>query len=243
VDLFNLLKPRDKGLISQPSHGGDDAADEYSHADNREMGFAHRSLAAQLRTMTRTLRIALLVIAAMPALLAHPGHGETGFVAGVAHPLTGFDHLLAMVAVGLLGVRCGGKALWALPITFLMGMLLGGVVSMVGVGMPIAEWGIALSILVFGVMLALVTAPNPWLAGGVIGAFALMHGHAHAADMHHQLSFAWYACGFLLASALLHASGILGGLWLKRLQGASLLRLSGVGIAACSSVFLVELFR
>ncbi len=191
---------------------------------------------------TRTVRIALLLGLGLP-LPAHPGHGAGGFASGALHPLTGVDHLLAMVAVGLLAVRLGGRALWALPLAFLGSMLLGGIAAQLGVPMPYAEWGIAASVLVFGLLVAIARAPAPLLAASVISLGGLLHGHAHAAEMAANQAFLLYACGFLLVTALLHSAGILGGVALQRLRASGLIRVSGAVIAAASVVLAVQLLR
>lgn len=186
-------------------------------------------------------RIALLTLVASPALLAHPGHGDTGLVAGAMHPLLGWDHLLAMVAVGLMAVRCGGRALWGLPLLFMASMLVGGLLALAGVPMPGAEWGIAASVLVFGVIVALAHPPHVALAGAIVALFALLHGHAHAAEMHADQQFALYAAGFLASTAVLHAAGVLGGLALTRVGSVGAVRLTGAGIAACSGFLVIGL--
>jgi urease accessory protein len=133
--------------------------------------------------MTKYLTTGALLACTMSPLLAHPGHGESGFVAGLVHPLTGLDHLLAMVAVGILGVRCGGRALWLVPLTFMFFMVVGGMLATVGMPLPGADWGIAASVLVFGLMAAIASTPRSWVACLVVGSFALLHGHTHVAEM------------------------------------------------------------
>ena len=186
--------------------------------------------------MRKALAPIALLAAAAPALLAHPGHDGTGFTAGVAHPLLGLDHLLAMVAVGLMAVRCAGapdgdrRALWQVPAAFLAAMGLGGLLAVAGVPLPGAEWGIALSVLVFGVMVALANAPRTGLACAVAALFAVMHGHAHVAGMG-GASVATYIGGFLLTTGLLHAGGVLGGWWLAQSPRQAVLRLAGAAVA------------
>jgi urease accessory protein len=196
-----------------------------------------------MRMPSRLVRVSLVLAACAPVLMAHPGHGETGFVAGVAHPLLGWDHLLAMVTVGLLAARLGGAALWQLPASFLGCMLLGGLLGFAGMPLGFAEWGIALSVLVFGAMLALGTPPSRSLAMAVIGVFALLHGHAHAAEMAPGASCAAYAGGFVLATAMLHLLGLCTGILLRRTGQLSVLRLSGVVISASSLALVVDLLR
>jgi len=143
-----------------------------------------------------------------PALaFAHPGHGEHGIVAGVLHPLTGIDHLLAMLAVGLWAAQQTGKARWALPATFVGTMLLGGVLGFEGLQLPGLESGIAASVLALGLAVALAIRPPVALAVGATALFALFHGVAHGLELP-EMSSPWaYAAGFVAATAALHAVG------------------------------------
>jgi urease accessory protein len=131
-----------------------------------------------------------------------------GFLQGVSHPLTGIEHLCPMIAVGLWAAQTGGRAIWAVPLAFVSVMLLGGAFGMAGVHLPFAEVGIALSALSLGVFIAAaVRFPLP-ASILVVGLFALCHGHAHGAEMPASASALGYACGFALATALLHIVGI-----------------------------------
>lgn len=185
-----------------------------------------------------------LVPALAPTLaFAHTGVGAThGFEHGFMHPLTGLDHLLAMVAVGLLAARLGGRALWAVPGSFLALMLVGGGLGMAGLDLPYVEIAIALSVVVLGGAVAL-GAPLPLAAAMTLaGAFALFHGHAHGAEMPEDSSGLAYAAGFLLATALLHLAGIGLGIGIGRLdkvQGV-IARGAGAAIALAGAVILVQ---
>src|SRR6185369_17277594 len=122
-----------------------------------------------------TLLIAALVLTPMLAQ-AHPNHGTAGFASGLAHPLTGFDHLLAMVAVGLWAVQLGGRAVWTVPLTFVSVMTFGAVWGMSGIALPFVETGILASVLILGVLIA-ASVRMPLLASAaVVGVFALVHG-------------------------------------------------------------------
>lgn len=199
-----------------------------------------------VRPMRNHLVPTAILLAAAPVLFAHPGHGESGFEAGTAHPILEADHLLAMVAVGLMAVRCakrdGGSAhaLWQVPATFMGTMLLGGLMALAGVPLPGVEWGIALSVLVFGALVALGTAPRTWVACAVAGLFALLHGHAHVAEMG-GVSVASYMGGFLLSTALLHAAGVAGGWWIARAFNQAPVRLAGASLALASAALFVNL--
>jgi urease accessory protein len=164
------------------------------------------------------LRIAATVIllAFASPVFAHTGHGASGFMHGVAHPLGGIDHVLAMVSVGLYAAMLGGRALWLTPAAFLGAMALGGVLGMTGYGLPYTEIGIAVSVIVLG--LAVASRMNlPTLAAmALAGVFAIFHGHAHGTEMPQPLSGYEYAAGFLLATALLHGVGIAFGIFSAR---------------------------
>lgn len=143
------------------------------------------------------------------AALAHPGHGEAGGLAqGFLHPLGGADHVLAMVAVGLLAALAGGRALWALPLAFLAMMTLGAGLGMAGVALPYAEIGIGLSVVAFGLALALRVAAPLAAPMALVGGFAVFHGLAHGAEMPEDASGLAYGFGFLAATAALHLAGI-----------------------------------
>src|SRR5262245_22655719 len=131
------------------------------------------------RTAT-ALSLALLPTAAS----AHVGFGDTnGFVQGFMHPISGIDHLLAMVAVGLFAARLGGNAKWVVPLTFVLVMTLTGVLGMTGVSIPFVEIGIALSVIVLGLAVASQSGLPLTVAVALVGFFAIFHGHAHGAEM------------------------------------------------------------
>ena len=165
-------------------------------------------------------------------------------MAGATHPMLGFDHLLAMVAVGLMGVRCALRpsgsrhALWQVPASFMGALLVGGLLAVGGVPMPLAEWGIALSVLVFGVIVALTHAPKTSVACAVAASFALLHGHAHVAEMSGTsmtiFSVTGYLSGVLLMTVMLHALGVAAGWWLAKSWQQSGIRAMGMGVALAS---------
>lgn len=196
--------------------------------------------------MQRSVRaglLALLPILAPSLAFAHTGVGAThGFEHGFLHPLTGLDHMLAMVAVGLLAARIGGRALWAVPASFLLLMLAGGALGMAGLDLPYVEIAIALSVVVLGGAVALGASLPLAAAMTLAGGFALFHGHAHGSEMPETMSGLSYAAGFLAATALLHLSGIALGLGIGRLdkvQGV-LARATGAAIALTGAVILVQ---
>ncbi|MCJ2108461.1 HupE/UreJ family protein [Methylobacterium sp. E-041] len=165
--------------------------------------------------MKRLAALALPALVLLPqAALAHPGHGEAaGLVHGFLHPVSGADHVLAMVAVGLLAALRGGRALWALPAAFLALMAAGAGLGMAGVevsglGLPVAETGIALSVVAFGLAAAFGLRLPVAALGALVGGFAAFHGYAHGAEMPETASGLVYSLGFLAGTALLHAAGL-----------------------------------
>ena len=187
--------------------------------------------------------IAALAVALAPAIAsAHTGiGGTTGFLHGFWHPIGGIDHVLAMVAVGLLAGQLGGRALWAVPATFVAVMAAGGALGMAGVALPAVEVGIALSVLVLGLV---VLAGRRWplgLAMALVAVFAVFHGHAHGSEMPVDASGLRYGLGFMLATALLHLAGIGLGIGLGHLaatRGGRLTQASGAAIALAGVVLL-----
>lgn len=184
-----------------------------------------------------TLLRALFVVlgALLPSFAyAHAGIGEaSGFVHGLTHPASGLDHVCAMLAVGLWAAQTGGRFVWAVPLTFVSVMALGGVLPGLGVSLPFVEQGIVLSVLLLGVLIAASVRLPLWLGSSMVGLFALWHGHAHGAEMPALASGMAYALGFMLATALLHIVGIASGLGMQRLSRERVIRAAGASIALC----------
>ena len=182
--------------------------------------------------MRRTLLLALLLAAASGAS-AHVGHGSggSGFPGGFLHPITGIDHLAAMVAVGLWGAQLRAPALWLLPVTFPMIMALGAFLGLLGMPLPAVEAGVALSGVVLGACVALALRPPLWLALGIVAVFGFLHGHAHGTAIPLEGSPLSFGAGFVAATGLLHLAGILIGLLLRWPRGALVVRGGGVAIA------------
>jgi urease accessory protein len=174
-------------------------------------------------------------LAFLPALLlstpalAHPGHGAEGFAAGLAHPLMGLDHVLAMVAVGLWAAMRGGKAMWAWPLAFVGGMVTGFLLTQSGIALPALETMIAGTLIGLGGALALGLAAPVALGAGLIGLFGALHGFAHGLEIHGAMLP--FAAGFTLATAALHGLGLALGLAAARLASLPLLRIAGGGVA------------
>ncbi|GAB2179104.1 HupE/UreJ family protein [Dongia sp. agr-C8] len=182
------------------------------------------------------------VAALLPtAAWAHVGAGSTaGFVHGFVHPVTGVDHVLAMVAVGMFAANLGGRALWAVPLSFVSVMAVGGALGIAGIGLPFVEAGIAASVMILGLAVALQWKWPVAAAMALVGIFAVFHGHAHGAEMPHGASGLEYGLGFVLATALLHGVGLGLGIGIARFGwaysprmirfGGDAMAVAGVGI-------------
>ncbi len=179
------------------------------------------------------MAIALMSLAGTAA--AHSGdHAVHGFVSGVTHPWFGLDHLLAMLAVGLWATQQGGRALWAVPLSFVLAMVLGGVLASAGMALPYVETGIAVSVLMLGLLLVWQQRLPLALGVSLVAVFALFHGFAHGLEMPLAATPLLYGLGFVLATSLLHAIGVFAGL---RLQ--THLRIAGAVIAVSGAAILL----
>src|SRR5215472_14176764 len=183
---------------------------------------------------------ALLLLMAAPAF-AHEGSGTGGFLGGFAHPLLGPDHIVAMIAVGLWGAFLGAPAIWLLPIVFPLVMAFGGALGILGLPLPAADAGIALSAIVLGLMVALAARPPLVAAALVVGTFAIFHGHAHGAELPPGADAMAYSFGFVAATGLLHLTGIAFGLLARWPAGAVAVRAAGGMIALAGVAFLSDL--
>lgn len=183
------------------------------------------------------LVLALVVLILTPSFaFAHTGLGhEAGFMHGFDHPIGGLDHILAMVAVGVFAFVLGGRALWLVPLSFVAMMIVGFALGTAQIDLPFVELGIALSSIVIGAAAAW-GRPMPVAAAmGLVGVFAVFHGHAHGAEMPADASGLSYAAGFALSTALLHLSGIIGAFGIAKLigrHGKSAAQWAGAAFAA-----------
>jgi urease accessory protein len=168
------------------------------------------------------------------------GGAVGGFQSGLAHPIFGPDHLLAMLAVGIWGAQMGGRRIWTLPVTFPLIMALGGLLGMSGFFLPHVEMGIALSMVALGLAIALAWKPVEWVALGLIGVFAIFHGYAHGVELPNAADPASYAAGFVAATGFIHVVGIGIGLLLAGLFGGWLVEGLGAGIALAGFLFAVS---
>jgi urease accessory protein len=180
--------------------------------------------------------------ALMPlAARAHVEGGQSsGLLAGFLHPLSGADHVVAMVAVGLWGAVLGPPALWLLPVAFPMVMAFGGLLGLLGLPLPAVEVGIAASGVVLGLMVLLERRPPLGLALLLVGLFALFHGHAHGSELPEGASALLYSLAFVIATGLLHLVGILIGELRRWPAGRRFVQLAGGGVACVGLVFLVR---
>jgi urease accessory protein len=189
--------------------------------------------------LNRSLLLSLLVMVTATAASAHAGGAAgAGFATGLLHPLLGWDHVAAMVAVGLWGAFLGAPAIWVLPVAFPLVMALGGALGAAGVPLPGIETGIAGSALVIGLAVALAAQPPLWVAAVIVAAFAVFHGHAHGTEMPQAANPLTYAAGFVIATGLLHLAGIAFGLLAARPAGRIAVRAAGGVIALGGIGFL-----
>lgn len=198
-----------------------------------------RDIAVRLTGIRRRIAAGALLLYPLMAF-AHIGQGDIGggFIAGVAHPVFGLDHVVAMVAVGIWGAQLGAPAIWALPVTFPLVMAMGGVLGALGLPVPGIEIGIAGSAIGLGAMILLAARPPLWIAAVLVGVFAIFHGYAHGAELPESANVIAYAVGFVVATGTLHALGILVGVANRWRRGAQALRAGGGLIAACGVYFL-----
>ena len=196
-----------------------------------------------MRNSTRFLTAIFLLVASSTAF-AHPGHNVSGFAAGLLHPFSGLDHLLAMVAVGLWAaqgntMKHGGRKVWLLPVTFMTMLAVGSGIATQWQSLPLVESGIAASVLALGLLIALSLQLPAALSVAVTALFGLLHGYAHGLELPQSAAPAEYALGFLAATATLHLSGIAAGLTMRQ-HHALLSRLLGSAIALSGAYLLAS---
>jgi urease accessory protein len=194
-------------------------------------GRNHRANVAALVT------VVLLVGSSVAGAHESAGVGG-GFLTGFTHPLFGWDHMAAMIAVGLWGAFLGAPAIWQLPIVFPLVMAAGAVLAIAGVPLPAVEVGIAASAVVLGIMVASAARPPFWVAALIVGIFAIFHGHAHGIELPAAASIVAYAVGFVVGTGLLHLIGIFFGLTTRWSWGAPAVRTAGGVIALAGVAFL-----
>ncbi|MEO7100329.1 MAG: HupE/UreJ family protein [Luteolibacter sp.] len=195
----------------------------------------------QVPKHTPWIILALLLVVMPSVASAHSETGNVGgFISGFKHPLTGLDHIVAMVAVGLWGAFLGGRAMWTLPVVFPVVMAFGGAMGVLGIPLPSVETGIALSGIVLGAMVALAARPPLWVAAVIVGIFAIFHGHAHGTELPAAANPMTFAIGFVISTGLLHLSGIAFGLLVKWPWGRMAVRAGGAAISLIGFGFLFK---
>jgi urease accessory protein len=183
--------------------------------------------------------VALAFLAWAPAAHAHVQQGQAaGFLTGLAHPVSGLDHVLAMIAVGLWGAQLGAPALWLLPVAFPMVMALGGMVGLLGLPLPGVEAGIAASAILLGSAVMFELRPPIVAAVVLVGIFGVFHGHAHGTELPVGQSALLYSMGFVAATGGLHGVGIALGIVHGWPWGQRLLRAAGAAVALAGLVFM-----
>ncbi len=191
--------------------------------------------------LARSCFAAATLLALIEPALAHTGTDTVfGFKTGFLHPISGPDHLVAMVAVGLWGAQLGAPAIWILPITFPLVMAMGGVLGVIGVPVPFVETVIALSAVALGLVVALRLRPPLWAAAALVAVFAIFHGYAHGRELPGAADPVGYGVGFVVATGLLHLAGILIGTVTNRPLGARAVRACGAVIACAGLFFLIS---
>ncbi|MGN6370017.1 MAG: HupE/UreJ family protein [Phycisphaerae bacterium] len=168
----------------------------------------------------------------------HPGHGVIDFGGGVVHPLTGVDHLAAMMAVGMWGSLMGKRGMWMLPLAFVAMMAVGAAMGMSGVAVPGVEQGIAASVLVLGLLITFGLWMPMWGGVGLVGLFAVFHGWAHGHEMAAGTSGAAYAAGFVMSTMVLHGVGIGLGVLLVRIKRLDVVRFAGGTVAVIGALLI-----
>jgi urease accessory protein len=182
---------------------------------------------------------AVAVLLITRSAFAHELEGAAGgFVSGLSHPVSGADHVLAMIAVGLWGAQLGSPALWLLPAMFPTVMACGGFLGLIGAPLPGVEIGIALSAIVLGIMVAAAARPPLGVSIAIVSIFAIFHGHAHGTELPENQSGLVYSIGFVVSTGLLHATGILIGVANCWERGKVAVRLLGGVVLAGGGYFL-----
>lgn len=190
-----------------------------------------------MRKLAAKFLTAFLLLTASSAALAHPGHNLSGFAAGLLHPFSGVDHLLAMVAVGVWAAQGGGRKVWLLPAAFMTMLAVGAGLAMQWQALPMVEAGIAASVLALGLLVALSTQLPAALSVVVTALFGLLHGYAHGLELPESAAPVSYALGFLAATAALHLGGLTAGIATRR-HHAVFAKAMGVAIAASGAYLL-----
>jgi hydrogenase/urease accessory protein HupE len=223
-----------RGVLDDPAGGNAFGNHAMKHFQPPTMkDFPQRAGAAR-----RSLVILFLLLYPLAAFAHQRGGEAIGFASGFEHPISGLDHILAMVAVGMWGAQLGAPAMWVLPVVFPMVMALGGMMGLMGIKLPGIELCIALSALALGFAVFREARPKLWIAAIIVGFFAIAHGHAHGTELPQGASGVLYSIGFVIATGLLHAFGIGIGLVHRWPAGRVALRVAGAVVAMGGVFFL-----
>ena len=197
-----------------------------------------------IQCMRTLLVIAMLLVCGTQVLHAHVQRGEiVSFRTGFEHPISGLDHVVAMIAVGLWGAQLGAPAIWLLPVAFPMVMAMGGMLGLMGVPLPGSEIGIAASAMLLGSAVLSEARPPLMLAAVIVTFFAVFHGYAHGAELPPGQNGLLYSMGFVIATGWLHAVGISIGVVHRWLWGQRLLRMAGGAVACAGAFFMWRAFH
>jgi urease accessory protein len=200
-----------------------------------------KTLRADAWNKCAVLGVTILLYAQV--VVAHTQKGEAaGFWSGLRHPISGADHVLAMIAVGLWGAQLGAPAIWLLPVAFPIVMAFGGMMGLIGIPMPGVEIGIAASAILLGSAVMIESRPRLFLAASLVGFFAIFHGYAHGTELPPGQSGLLYSVGFVVATGCLHGVGITIGLVNRWHWGQRLLRVAGAGVAMAGVFFMWRVF-
>ena len=193
-------------------------------------------------TIVRRHRVALatamLPILWAESVFAHEQGAAAGFLVGLIHPISGLDHALAMIAVGLWGAQLGVPSIWVLPVAFPLVMAMGGMLGLMGVPIPVIEYGIAASAILLGAAVTLEIRAPLFVTALLVGVFAIFHGHAHGTELPPGQSALLYSMGFVVATGCLHGLGIGIGAVYRWRWGQKLLRAAGA-LVAIGGVFFM----
>lgn len=189
--------------------------------------------------MRKLLLLSIISIFIPSLTYAHQLDGG-GLIAGLTHPILGFDHLVAMLSVGILSAQMGGRSLWLVPVTFVSVMFVGGILGITGIPLLSVETGISISVLALGIALTIERKLAPVLAMIFVSFFAVFHGYAHGIEMPYLANPSYYALGFIIGSASIHIVGVILGVIVNKIpQGGQLLRYLGASIAGIGFHLLV----
>jgi urease accessory protein len=194
-----------------------------------------------LRKISRSITLAVLFAVIPGVVYAHDGTNLPlgGFLSGLIHPVLGYDHLLAMLSVGILSAQIGGRAIWTVPATFVTVMALGGFLGLIDIGIPVTELGIAISLVILGLVIAIERRFPILVAMIGVGFFAIFHGYAHGAEVPETATPFLYAFGFLIGTALIHITGVvIGDISRHYERGKVALRVGGGLIALIGVLFV-----